>query len=99
MLVGNDHRDLVPVHVVVITRSHTRKTNTENAVCSPNTKVDVVSDQAATRQMTNDAAQLETIAQVPSDTSLSLNDHATLDLDRDFSTMFDEQMPLDIVAG
>jgi len=51
ILVGKDHRHLVLVHVGVITRSHTRKTNTENAVHSPNTEEDVVSDQAATRQM------------------------------------------------
>src|SRR6218665_1419527 len=64
ILVGNDHMDLVPVHVGVITRSHTCKTNTENAVCSPNTEEDIVSDQAATRQMTNDdVTQFETIAQ------------------------------------
>src|SRR6218665_1773886 len=34
ILVGNDHRDLVPVNVGVITWSHIRKTNTENAVRS-----------------------------------------------------------------
>ena len=50
--------------------------------------------------MTNvDVTQLETIAQHPSVSSLSLNDDANLDLDQDLSTMFDEQMSLDIVAG
>src|SRR6218665_1087185 len=45
ILVGNNHMYLVPVHVGVITRSHTRKTNTGIAVRSPNTEEDVVSDQ------------------------------------------------------
>jgi len=84
ILVGNDHRNLVPVHFGVITRSHTHKTNAGNAVRAPNTKEDIVSDQAATRQMTNvDVTQLETIAQNPSVASLSLNDDASLDLDQD----------------
>jgi len=68
-------------------------------VRSPNTKEDVVSDQEATRQMMNDVTQLETIAQDPSVASLSLNDAASFDLDKNLSTLFDEQMSLDIVAG
>jgi len=90
ILVGNDHMDLVPVHVGVITRSHTRKTNTENAVRSLNTEEEVVSNQEATRQMTNDVVtQLETIAQDPSIASLSLNDDVSLDLDQELPTIFD----------
>ena len=100
ILVGNDHMNLVPVHVGVITRSHTRKTNTENAVLSPKTKEDVVSDQEATRQMTNDVVtQFKTIAQDPPIASLSINDDASLDLDQDLSTIYDEQFSLDVVAG
>src|SRR6218665_39459 len=50
--------------------------------------------------MTNDDdTQLETIAQDPSVASLSLNDDANLDPDQDLSTIFDEQLSLDIVAG
>src|SRR6218665_118582 len=90
ILVGNDHMDLVPVHVGVITRSHPRKTNTENAVRSLNTEEEVVSNQEATSQMTNNVVtQLETIAQDPSIASLSLNDDVSLDLDQELPTIFD----------
>ena len=47
----------------------------------------------------NDITQLERIAQDPYVASLSLSDDASLDLDQDLSTMFDELMPLDSVAG
>src|SRR6218665_3834631 len=100
ILVGNGDMDLFPVHVGVITRSPTRKTNTENAVRTPNTEEDVVSEQGATRQMTNDVVnQLETIAQDPSIALLSINDDVNLDLDQELPIIFDVQLSLDVVAG